>query len=72
MTFEAPRDLLDPASRDAALAELGGLGVHRLRVVLYWRNVAPNSASPTRPSFDATSPAGYAWGEYDALMHAAA
>jgi hypothetical protein len=72
MTFEAPRDLMDPGAREAALAELGGLGVHRLRVVLYWRNVAPNADSATRPGFDATAPGGYAWGQYDGLMSAAA
>jgi hypothetical protein len=34
VTFEAPRDLLDPAHRDAAFAELDTLGVKALRVVL--------------------------------------
>ena len=72
MTFEAPRDLLEAGSRPAALSELAGLGVHRLRVVLYWRNVAPNPDSASRPGFDATAPGGYAWGQYDALMAAAA
>jgi hypothetical protein len=72
LTFEAPRDLLDPATRESALADLGSLGVRRLRVVLYWRNVAPSPDASTRPSFDATDPRAYAWGEYDALMAAAA
>ena len=62
MTFEtAARDLLDPGVRPSALAELDSLGVHRLRVVLYWRKVAPKVDSPSRPNFDATDPAGYAW-----------
>jgi hypothetical protein len=72
MTFEAPRDLLDPGARPGALNELASLGVHRLRVVLYWRNVAPNAESATRPSFDATDPNRYSWGQYDAVMAAAA
>jgi hypothetical protein len=72
MTFEAPRDLLDAGARGPALDELAGLGVQRLRVVLYWRNVAPNADSATRPSFDATDPNRYAWGQYDGLMAAAA
>jgi hypothetical protein len=70
--FEAPRDLLNAATRDRSLAELDGLGVRALRVVLYWRSVAPAAASRTRPAFDATDPAGYRWGQYDALVSAAA
>src|SRR5438876_806390 len=72
LTFEAPRDLLDPAYRDGALAELASLGVHSLRVVLYWHNVAPAADSRVRPNFDATDPAAYNWGQYDALIDAAA
>ena len=44
MSFEAPRDLRDPATRDAALDEIAGLGVHALRVILYWQDVAPAAA----------------------------
>lgn len=71
--FEAPRDILnaDPATRSAALAQLGSLGVHALRVVLYWRDVAPGPDSSTRPEFDATNPAAYNWGNYDTLLRAA-
>jgi hypothetical protein len=72
LTFEAPRDLLDPATRESALAELDALGVRSLRVVMYWRSVAPAASSATRPDFDATDPRAYAWGEYDQLMRAAA
>jgi hypothetical protein len=72
LTFEAPRDLLDPAYRDGALAELASLGVHSLRVVLYWHDVAPAADSQVRPNFDATDPAAYNWGQYDALIDAAA
>lgn len=70
--FEAPRDLLSPATRDQALAQLDGLGARALRIVLYWRTVAPSPASRRRPSFDATDPGSYAWGPYDALVAAAA
>jgi hypothetical protein len=57
MTFEAPRDLLNPSLRPSALNEIGGFGVSSLRLVLYWHNVAPNptracgptSTSRTRP-----------------------
>lgn len=70
-TFEAPRDLLDPASRTAALDEIQGLGVDSLRIVLLWNRVAPNADSRTKPDFDTTNPGSYAWGEYDAAVSAA-
>ena len=72
MTFEAPRDLLDPATRPAAMDTIASMGVNRLRVILTWRNVAPSANSRTKPSVDLTDPASYAWGEYDALLTEAA
>jgi hypothetical protein len=72
MTFEAPRDLLDPATRPAAMDKIASLGVNRLRVILTWRNVAPSPTSRTKPSVDLTDPANYNWGEYDALLTDAA
>ncbi len=66
--FEAPRDLLDASTRSAALDEIQGLGVDSLRVVLLWRNVAPDAESSKKPDFNTTDPAGYAWGQYDALL----
>lgn len=72
MTFEAPRDLLDPATREAALAELDSLGVRNLRVILRWKDVAPDGDSATRPpNFDATNPAAYSWAQYDPVVAAA-
>jgi hypothetical protein len=70
LTFEAPRDLISvsPQTRTHALAQLNFLGVRSLRVVLYWRDVAPAPASSRRPSFDATNPGAYGWGAYDALL----
>jgi hypothetical protein len=70
-TIEAPRDLLDPATRAGALDQIDSLGTHALRVVLYWRSVAPSATSKTKPSVDLSDPANYAWGEYDALLAAA-
>ncbi len=69
--FEAPRDLLDAQARPAALRQLEQLGVHALRIVLLWQNVAPSPDAATRPNFDATDPAAYHWGEYDAVLQAA-
>ena len=56
MTFEAPRELLDPAKRDGTLQEIRDLGVDRVRVLVYWRDYAPaprRQAAPapsTRPT----------------------
>lgn len=68
--FEAPRDLIEvtPAARAKALGQLQWLGVKALRVELVWRNVAPSPSSARKPNFDATNPANYAWGDYDALL----
>jgi hypothetical protein len=71
LTFEAPRDLMNPATRPAALAEMESLGVRSLRVIQTWSVVAPGPSSATRPDFEPTNPDAYNWGEYDALMAAA-
>ena len=71
LTFEAPRDLLNPTTRPRALQELESLGVRSLRVILTWSVVAPGAGSSQRPNFEPTDPDAYAWGEYDALMEAA-
>jgi hypothetical protein len=71
LTFEAPRDLLNPATRPVAMEEMQSLGVRALRVILTWSVVAPSPGSSQQPSFDPTDPDGYKWGEYDALMQAA-
>jgi hypothetical protein len=70
--FEAPRDLLIPAQQKKAFAELDSLGVRALRVIVYWKNVAPRSSSRRRPRFDATNPHNYRWGQYDRVMAEAA
>lgn len=74
MFFEAPRDLVDvtPAARSKVLVQLQSLGVKALRVELYWHRVAPAANSTKRPNFDATNPASYRWGGYDALLSEAA
>jgi hypothetical protein len=66
--FEANSQLLDSAKRPQALAQLQHLGVNALRVELYWAEVAPAGNSVRKPNFDATNPAGYNWGQYDALL----
>jgi hypothetical protein len=66
--FEASSDLLNVHTREHALAQMKHLGVHALRVELYWEYVAPGSTSATKPNFDATNPAAYAWGPYDWII----
>jgi hypothetical protein len=68
MTFEAPRDLKDPSTRDQAFNDIAALGVHSMRLVLYWHDVAPQSDSRIKPKFDETSPASYNWNAYDAVV----
>ena len=66
--FEGSSDLLSASTRPHVLAQLRSLGVKALRVELYWNDVAPSPTSATRPHFDATDPASYHWGAYDALL----
>ncbi len=69
--FEAPTDLLNAQTRPGALVQLEHLGVRALRVVLLWNNVAPTPNATARPAFEATDPAAYDWGQYDAVLQAA-
>ncbi|HLM86256.1 MAG TPA: hypothetical protein VK272_08730 [Solirubrobacteraceae bacterium] len=66
--FEASDELLEAKARPQALAKLVRLGVHALRVELYWEAVAPNASSATKPNLDTTNPANYHWGEYAVLL----
>src|SRR3954470_8917967 len=65
MTFEAPVDLADPATRTQAFEEISSFGVKSTRIVLLWQNVAPAADSRVKPDFDATDPAAYNWSAYD-------
>jgi hypothetical protein len=66
--FEGSTELLSPVTRPAALAQLQTLGVKALRVELNWYSVAPAPTSATKPSFEATNPGNYNWGQYDILI----
>lgn len=72
LTFEGPKDFLDPEARPGALDEVAGLGVRSLRVIVGWSSVAPGSDQAVKPAFEATDPDAYDWGEYEALLNAAA
>jgi hypothetical protein len=67
-TFDAPRDMKNPATRERAFAQLTSLGVHSLRVVLSWHDVAPAAGSRVRPNFDESDPNFYNWSVYDPIV----
>jgi hypothetical protein len=50
------------------LDEVEALGVHWLRVILYWQDVAPDVDGRSVPDFDETDPAGYDWSIYDRIF----
>jgi hypothetical protein len=62
--FEPGSALLSSKTRPATIAQMQHLGVRAIRVELAWADVAPQSKSRSRPSFEATSPGAYDWGEY--------
>ncbi len=66
--FEDSSLLLNPKTRVKTMATLQHLGVRALRVELYWREVAPDATSATKPVFDATNPASYHWEPYTPLL----
>ena len=71
--FEAPRELRsgDAALRATTLDEIRDLGAGWLRVVLYWRDVAPSPDAPAVPRFDERDPRGYDWTTYDRIIRGA-
>jgi hypothetical protein len=59
---------------NSTLDTLQALGVDRIRVSVFWFNVAPANDQVQKPSFDATDPAQYPaehWVPYDRLIQAA-
>jgi hypothetical protein len=70
MIFQATREVrsADPAVRARALDEVEALGVHWLRVVLYWQDVAPQADARSVPSVDETDPSAYDWTIYDRVL----
>lgn len=74
--FDAPRELKspDPQVRDATFDEIESFGVHWIRVILYWHDVAPHPDRSTEPRFDQTDPAAYPawrWAPYDRIVQEA-
>ncbi len=63
--FDSPIDLLERGQnlRDFTLDELKSDGVDTVRVLVYWRKIAPNPDSSTKPAgFDATDHTDYPQG----------
>jgi hypothetical protein len=66
--FEASEQLLKLPTRHHTIEQMQHLGVKAIRVELKWSEVAPGATSATKPSFEATNPAGYNWGAYPSLL----
>jgi hypothetical protein len=75
--MEDDRTLLrsGPTARNAALDDMRELGVDTVRVLVVWRDYAPDPGRIRAPRFDAADPAAYpaqAWTGLDGLVGAAA
>lgn len=66
--LQAPEELLNPATRPAAIKQMQWLGVSAIRLELAWGFTAPGYNSKTKPNFEAKDPASYDWGQYDAVI----
>jgi hypothetical protein len=74
--FDAPTELksADAGVRDAAFDEIESFGVHWIRVILYWHDVAPHPGRRRDPQFDQTDPGAYPawrWAPYDRIIQEA-
>ena len=69
--FEANRELRsgDAGLRARTLDQIRAFGVTRIRVLMYWRDLAPSASSRTYPSgLDEADPAAYNWYAYDRIV----
>jgi hypothetical protein len=68
--FESGREIRsnDAATRARVLGEIQRFGVHWIRIVMYWRDVAPQPRSDAAPRFDETDPAAYNWTTYERVV----
>src|SRR3954470_19330009 len=58
---------LGDGPRNFALDQFKALGTDVVKVRVEWRDIAPDAASRRKPAFDATDPAAYPAGSWDAL-----
>jgi len=65
----------EPGAVAQTMDKLKGLGVDRLRVSVFWRDVAPDGSKQAKPTgFDGTNPAAYpssSWDRYDTIVRLA-
>jgi len=68
--FEAGREIRshDLAERARVLDEIKRFGVDWIRIVLYWRDVAPEPGRTSAPRFDETDPVAYDWTTYERIV----
>jgi Cellulase (glycosyl hydrolase family 5) len=66
--FQAPEELLNPATKSSTFKALQWLGVSAIRLEITWEYIAPEAHSKTKPNFEAANPASYDWAEYDAVI----
>ena len=69
--FEAPRELMsdDAGLRARTLDEIQALGAEGVRVIVYWRDVAPNADAREVPAFEERDPGAYpGFGKYDRVL----
>ncbi len=67
--FEGATELLEPSTRAQSFTRLEALGVHALRVELYWASVVPSADSATKPAgYQGENPASYDFSNYDAVL----
>src|ERR1700754_2055090 len=74
VTFEAPRELLNAATREQTLNQITSFGITHVRQLVYWQSYAPDPDSATKPAFDASNPDAYpagTWDNLDALIASA-
>jgi hypothetical protein len=71
--FEAGREIRshDFGTRARVLDEIQGFGVRWIRVVMYWRDVAPQPRANARPRFDESDPRAYNWTTYERVVNEA-
>jgi len=63
-----------PEGTASTMDTLQLLGVDRIRVSVFWKIVAPDDESPTKPNFDASDPGAYPsgrWDRYDQIVRLA-
>jgi hypothetical protein len=67
VSFEAPRELLDPAAVRGVIDEIDAFGVTQIRQLVYWKDFAPRPDAKRKPRFDAANADAYPAGTFEKL-----